>query len=121
VSPAPAPPPVDNPAIGGVTPNGLPRRVRQASLAPPLREAPDPFDGDPAADDGSELPSTGRTPEQVRRMMSSYQRGTVRGRAGDTPPPPVTGPGSNGQNRDGSGRPADPPAPGAGSTGNGEP
>jgi len=56
-----------------LTPSGLPWRVRQASIASPLRETtPTP-----------EEPSTPapRTPEQTRNMMSSYQSATRRGRA----------------------------------------
>jgi signal transduction histidine kinase len=48
----------------------LPRRVRQANLAPQLRGA---------FEDEDETPST-RTPEQVRNLMSALQRGTTRGR-----------------------------------------
>jgi signal transduction histidine kinase len=55
------------------TDSGLPMRVRQANLAPELRdEAP--------AVDGPEDDEAVRPPEQVRRMMSSYQTGTRRGR-----------------------------------------
>ncbi|MFD0742179.1 nitrate- and nitrite sensing domain-containing protein [Phytohabitans flavus] len=57
-----------------LTPSGLPWRVRQASLAAPLRETPStPADQPPA--------SAPRTPEQTRSMMSSYQSATRRGRA----------------------------------------
>ncbi|WBB80173.1 nitrate- and nitrite sensing domain-containing protein [Micromonospora sp. WMMD882] len=54
------------------TGSGLPFRVRQANLAPELREETSSVD---AAED-----ETVRPPEQVRRMMSSYQTGTRRGR-----------------------------------------
>ncbi|WP_089156106.1 sensor histidine kinase [Micromonospora sp. NBS 11-29] len=65
-------------AAGGevppVTDAGLPVRVRQANLVPELRhDQPDEAD-----DDGPD--DTARAPEQVRRMMSSYQSGTRRGR-----------------------------------------
>ncbi|MGK5676678.1 nitrate- and nitrite sensing domain-containing protein [Micromonospora sp. URMC 106] len=53
------------------TGSGLPVRVRQASIVPELRD-------EPAADDHDD--DTVRPPEQVRRMMSSYQTGTRRGR-----------------------------------------
>ncbi|MFI7215208.1 nitrate- and nitrite sensing domain-containing protein [Micromonospora maritima] len=56
-----------------VTDAGLPVRVRQASLNPELRN-----DQAGAEDDGAD--DTARAPEQVRRMMSSYQSGTRRGR-----------------------------------------
>ncbi|ASW55900.1 sensor histidine kinase [Plantactinospora sp. KBS50] len=54
---------------------GLPVRVRQANLAAPLKSESDPVDG-PEQDD-----QPARPPEQVRRMMSSYQSGTLRGRS----------------------------------------
>ncbi|MDQ1652803.1 MAG: hypothetical protein QOI35_2003, partial [Cryptosporangiaceae bacterium] len=53
---------------------GLPQRVRQASLAEPLKGA----ESAPELDDASELAP--RPPEEVRRKMASYQLGTVRGR-----------------------------------------
>jgi signal transduction histidine kinase len=52
------------------TPEGLPRRVRQASLAPQLRETP--------VDTAEDPPS--RSPDQVRTIMNALQRGTTRGR-----------------------------------------
>ncbi|MEV4660225.1 nitrate- and nitrite sensing domain-containing protein [Micromonospora sp. NPDC049301] len=54
------------------TDSGLPVRVRQASIVPELRD-------DPAATETDEE-DVARPPEQVRRMMSSYQTGTRRGR-----------------------------------------
>jgi hypothetical protein len=52
------------------TKEGLPIRVRQASLAPQLRErAPEEEDSQPQ-----------RTPDQIRKMMSALQRGSARGR-----------------------------------------
>ncbi|MFF0820773.1 MULTISPECIES: sensor histidine kinase [Micromonospora] len=65
-APAPAPAPVQR------TGSGLPVRVRQANIVPELRE-------DPAAQPDEEE-DTVRVPEQVLKMMSSYQRGTRRGR-----------------------------------------
>ncbi|MFU8875585.1 nitrate- and nitrite sensing domain-containing protein [Micromonospora sp. SL4-19] len=76
----------------GRTDSGLPVRVRQASLVPELRD-------DPSTPDTDEDEEAVRPPEQVRRMMSSYQSGTRRGRtdaarllggareAGDEPDP----------------------------------
>ncbi|MEV4813608.1 sensor histidine kinase [Micromonospora avicenniae] len=55
------------------TDSGLPVRVRQANIVPELRD-------DPAAIDADEDEEMVRQPEQVRRMMSSYQKGTRRGR-----------------------------------------
>ncbi|MFF5057264.1 nitrate- and nitrite sensing domain-containing protein [Micromonospora sp. NPDC000663] len=54
------------------TDSGLPVRVRQANIVPELRD-------DPAATDTDDE-DVARPPEQVRRMMSSYQTGTRRGR-----------------------------------------
>ncbi|MEU6075339.1 nitrate- and nitrite sensing domain-containing protein [Micromonospora sp. NPDC047074] len=54
------------------TDSGLPVRVRQASIVPELRDEP--------AADGADDQDMARPPEQVRRMMSSYQTGTRRGR-----------------------------------------
>ncbi|MFE2376322.1 nitrate- and nitrite sensing domain-containing protein [Streptomyces sp. NPDC059398] len=67
----PGPPRTGPPAAG---PDGLPRRVRQASLAPQLRGAPAPA-AEPAAADGDE-----RDPDEVRSRMASLQRGWQRGR-----------------------------------------
>jgi hypothetical protein len=65
-----------------LTDDGLPRRRRQASLAPQLRERPEEemtVDGIPAA----QFAATGvggRSPEQTRAMMTSLQAGFTRGR-----------------------------------------
>ncbi|MEU9510647.1 nitrate- and nitrite sensing domain-containing protein [Micromonospora sp. NPDC048170] len=86
-APAEAPDATDTPGstvTGGPAPaarqvtartgSGLPVRVRQASIAPELRD-------DPAtAESGDDDEDVARPPEQVRRMMSSYQTGTRRGR-----------------------------------------
>jgi signal transduction histidine kinase len=50
--------------------DGLPRRIRQASLAPQLRE---PVEAQPDA-------GPVRSPEEVRNLMTALQRGTQRGR-----------------------------------------
>lgn len=79
------------------TPSGLPSRVRQASLAPGLRNADRAPDA-PAA-------NSGRTPEQIRDMMASYQKASLRGRAdanrsleavADDVPPAADSPASGG-------------------------
>lgn len=58
-------------ASGQFGPDGLPKRVRQASLAPQLRN--------PVVEpERSTAPE--RTPEQVRTLMSALQLGTTRGR-----------------------------------------
>ncbi|MEO3975109.1 nitrate- and nitrite sensing domain-containing protein [Streptomyces sp. CAU 1734] len=56
--------------------DGLPRRVRQANLAPQLR-ADSPVDPAPARESGQE---TERDAEEVRARMASMQRGWQRGR-----------------------------------------
>jgi signal transduction histidine kinase len=55
------------------TGDGLPRRIRQTSMAPQLRDAT------PEIDLGTQAPSS-RTPEELRAMMTSFQTGMVRGR-----------------------------------------
>jgi hypothetical protein len=65
------------------TSSGLPRRVRQASLAAPLRQ-------EPAVDaEAVEPDATPRPPEDARRIMSSYQRGTAKARSGADADAPV--------------------------------
>ncbi|MFJ9546688.1 sensor histidine kinase [Streptomyces erythrochromogenes] len=60
----------------------LPRRVRQASLVPQLREAPTPKE--PA---GVRLPEDppGRSPEEARDRMAAYRAGWVRGAEENSP------------------------------------
>ncbi|MFD3441176.1 nitrate- and nitrite sensing domain-containing protein [Streptomyces sp. NPDC058685] len=91
-APAPGerPPPVPTAGPGGtaapVTPlHGLPTRVRQASLAPPLRDAP------PSAAGG---PDREVSAEEMRSIFGSFQRGLDRGRRGDSvgPEAPSTAP-----------------------------
>ncbi|MFJ8013441.1 nitrate- and nitrite sensing domain-containing protein [Streptomyces sp. NPDC096339] len=75
----PAPVPAQAPAPASVT--ELPRRVRQASLVPQLREAA------PKAPAGARLPEDppGRSPEQARDRMAAYRAGWVRGVQDDSP------------------------------------
>ncbi|MFF6777927.1 nitrate- and nitrite sensing domain-containing protein [Streptomyces sp. NPDC012637] len=81
----PAPTLVPVPEEGGPAPfAGLPRRVRQASLAPQLRAAGDRADDQPA---GTAVPAPAdgtdsfeRDAEEVRSRMASMQRGWQRGR-----------------------------------------
>ncbi|MFI0351814.1 nitrate- and nitrite sensing domain-containing protein [Actinomadura sp. 9N407] len=54
----------------------LPRRVRQANIAPQLREEPGGESSAPPPE-----PPPERSPEELRSMMSSIQRGTKRGRS----------------------------------------
>ncbi|MCI3277956.1 sensor histidine kinase [Streptomyces cylindrosporus] len=72
-------------APGGARPSRLPRRVRQASLAPQLRERPRDPDG------GSEAgrPAPERRPEQARSMLAALRDGTRRARAQEEVPAPV--------------------------------
>ncbi|WP_433329571.1 hypothetical protein [Spirillospora sp. CA-294931] len=59
------------------TPSGLPVRVPQANLADPLGPAePATASQEPAAED-----DLGRSPEEIRRIVGSYQSGTRRGRS----------------------------------------
>jgi hypothetical protein len=60
------------------TPSGLPVRVPQANLAPPLRTDEPLIDAE-ADEDEQEAPV--RPPEEVLRIMGSYQRGVRRGRS----------------------------------------
>jgi hypothetical protein len=55
---------------------GLPRRQRQASLPPELRDQPRPTAGR-----AGERGSAERSPEELRALMTSIQRGWRRGRA----------------------------------------
>ncbi|MGW3231620.1 nitrate- and nitrite sensing domain-containing protein [Kitasatospora sp. NPDC001095] len=86
-------------------PAELPRRTRQASLAPQLREAParptargrrtaSASSADPGAGDG--LGAAGRSPEEARAAMSAFQNGWARGLYPEGRP---------------DGQPADPPQP----------
>jgi hypothetical protein len=50
----------------------LPRRVRQANLAPQLRDEVEPV---------SDTASGERSPEELRTMLSSIQKGWLRGRS----------------------------------------
>lgn len=60
----------------------LPRRVRQASLVPQLREAPAPKA--PTASRPPEEPP-GRSPEQARDRMAAYRAGWIRGAQENSP------------------------------------
>lgn len=66
-------------STGPETPGGLPRRVKQASLAPGLRTDP----GQAGATLDSEADPAPRTPEQARATMAAYQKGWSRGRSGN--------------------------------------
>ncbi|MFJ1751565.1 nitrate- and nitrite sensing domain-containing protein [Kitasatospora sp. NPDC088134] len=88
--PRSAPPAVPSvaPPVGPNSEEGeLPRRVRQASLAPQLREGPEPVRPGlrPAA-------PVERDPEQARSAMAAFQRGWARG--AEPEPAPDAGPAS---------------------------
>ena len=76
--------------------NGLPRRVKQASLAPQLRDNPPGRTS--AAGDG--FAASGPTPEELRKTMAALQRGWQEGRSQpmSTPAPgdPLAGPAGQG-------------------------
>ncbi|MFE6226215.1 nitrate- and nitrite sensing domain-containing protein [Streptomyces sp. NPDC057854] len=89
-APAPGAPPAGGPAPAP-TLDGLPRRVRQASLVPQLRETGQPADapaGDRAGDRPAERPAADdafeRDAEEVRARMAAMQRGWQRGRRDGT-------------------------------------
>src|SRR6266536_1228509 len=67
------PVPSGQPAASGME---LPRRTRQANLAPQLREP----DERPAGDGVAANRTAARSPEQMRTLLSSFQAGTARGR-----------------------------------------
>ncbi|MGW2395013.1 sensor histidine kinase [Kitasatospora sp. NPDC001664] len=73
-------PPLGRPVV--TDPDELPRRVRQASLVPQLRQAPE----QPPAAARPPRPA-GRNPEEARAAMSAYQRGWARGKAQRTVSP----------------------------------
>ncbi|MBT2492184.1 nitrate- and nitrite sensing domain-containing protein [Streptomyces sp. ISL-96] len=86
----------------GLPLGGLPRRVRQASLAPQLREAATART-EPANDAPATVQEAEREAAEVRSRMASLQRGWQRGRrenAEDEPGPGGTAPGTRSE-RDG--------------------
>ncbi|MBB5629025.1 nitrate- and nitrite sensing domain-containing protein [Sphaerisporangium krabiense] len=64
----------DEDAAPTFTPSGLPRRVAQAHLAPGLRQ-------EPAAPSAGQQEEDHFSPEEIRRLMGSFQSGTERGRS----------------------------------------
>jgi signal transduction histidine kinase len=68
------------------TVSGLPRRVRQASLAPQLRQESSADEGPPERSDESPEPDglAQRDADEVRNRMASLQRGWQRGRRQNT-------------------------------------
>ena len=70
---------------------GLPRRIRQASLSPHLKDSPSAAMRASLAA-STTPPSDARTPEEARDIVSSLQIGWQRGRETDTPDTPDTQP-----------------------------
>ena len=68
---------------------GLPRRTRQASLSPHLKDSPSAAMRASLAA-STTPPSDARTPEEARDIVSSLQIGWQRGRETDTPDTPDT-------------------------------
>ena len=82
---------LDHGDAGFADPDSLPRRVRQASLAPQLREntlyARPSANGDSAAAEGA---ADERSPEEARSTITAIQRGWERGRSLFDPPEKTT-------------------------------
>jgi signal transduction histidine kinase len=90
--PLPAVPGGPGPDAGGASDiKGLPRRVRQANLAPQLRDSP-PQRRTTVASAGLAGGSPGPSPAEIRQTMSSLQRGWQEGRAQMASQPPETSP-----------------------------
>jgi signal transduction histidine kinase len=88
--PEPEDPQPSGPAQAATVGSALPRRVRQASLAPQLREAAAPEAGSHGADSARE-----RSADEVRERMAALQRGWQRGReSADADAAPAAGAGS---------------------------
>ncbi|MFC9328131.1 nitrate- and nitrite sensing domain-containing protein [Kitasatospora sp. NPDC057015] len=68
----------------------LPRRVRQANLAPQLKEAAQRRPGAGAAAPGESEAARERSPEEARATFSSFQRGFTRGRGDRVRPGSLT-------------------------------
>jgi hypothetical protein len=78
---APAPPPAPQPAAAAAaTEDELPHRIRQASLASQLREAPKDHPARSAGTTG-----TARSPEGARATMTALAEGWTRGRNSPMP------------------------------------
>jgi hypothetical protein len=82
---------LDPDPVSAGTHRGLPRRVRQSSLASELRASgPASAAGAPGQ---APSDSEARSPEETRTMMSSLQLGWQRGRTDELEPAPGDGPG----------------------------
>ncbi|GJF28050.1 hypothetical protein KNE206_07500 [Kitasatospora sp. NE20-6] len=74
--------------VAGAADDALPRRVRQASLVPQLREAPPKPKPRPRRDPAQPV---GRDPEEARAAMSAFRSGWARGAAEQSARPNPTG------------------------------
>jgi hypothetical protein len=79
--PTPSPTALDSANQPKRTPSGLPFRVPQRSLAAPLRDAGKAKSKRLEEADGAADEKHLRSPEEIRRIVGSYQRGTQRGRS----------------------------------------
>jgi hypothetical protein len=70
----------------------LPRRVRQASIAPQLRDGTQAAPVSPALDTEAEETGEGRSPDEIRATMSAIQQGWQKGRSVFDPPDRGRGP-----------------------------
>lgn len=78
----PGSPTADPANTADLTELDLPRRVRQASLAPQLRDSAGPAGQAPGeAPDDADPPGTERSPEEARAAISAIQQGWQRGRS----------------------------------------
>jgi signal transduction histidine kinase len=89
----PGPGPAGDDGNGDI--KGLPRRVRQASLAPQLRDSPPPRQTT-VASTGLSGGTQGPSPAEIRQTMSALQRGWQEGRAQMASPSPETPPATAG-------------------------
>ncbi|WP_338675372.1 nitrate- and nitrite sensing domain-containing protein [Streptomyces sp. SCSIO 30461] len=106
-SPATRRPPSPITGQEAVSLGGLPRRVRQASLAPQLRREADPSGGTESGDlstgPSGGAPDVERDAEEVRDRMASLQRGWQRGRRQNAEDAATGGP-AQGTTSEGNGR-----------------
>jgi hypothetical protein len=70
----------------------LPRRVRQASIAPQLRDDTQAAPASPATEAEANEAGEGRSPDEIRATMSAIQQGWQKGRSVFDPPDRGRGP-----------------------------
>ena len=103
----PGSPPADPASTADLGELDLPRRVRQASLAPQLRDSAGPGPATGAEPDDAGASGTDRSPEEARAAIAAIQQGWQRGRSVFDAPDRTAGPAAD----------AEPPAE-VGATGN---